>query len=601
MNRGKKVGSGTYGCVYVVEIPNNVKGKNKSLVIKRNKSDGSGFTHVLSETDILARLCKLPRIVSLEKIAIGNPFDEEFSPVSKKEEKEGIGDDIVHFFLERGDKNLDSWCREHRPTFSQFKMFILDLLLGVETINQSRILHRDLKPNNLVVFKPENDPLSPLDKGNNQKLNPRDGVNCQASSNSYDKLHRAKIIDFGLARPKCEDDQYTPDVTTSWYRSPESMSIPGKRKQPINYDSRVDSWACGCIIYELITGDPFMGIDTEDENEHLLRVLLSNPHYEFSAYELKTYLRSKNKKCRAPKTIRDRIEDDVEKIMMRKNTTTKRQNNVVKRNLFTAKEVDQITGDLADLIHNLLIVDPEKRFTIMEALNHPFFDTHRDYIERYRRMNRPRIPKEYPYRFVACKERNWGMLHAQAIWKNSLNKTNGEWVEARKFDWFSTVRIFHAIDMYDRVLRYLSQNTDKIIDIPRDHSSGKNPSGSFMTKKHSLLYFYVCLFMSIKNFSSIHRIVKIEEFIPDEIYNKACIKVMKKIEVQILVDIFNYQVFRHTIYEEINRKCVGLDISQDNKFDIYNFALKSRLLRGSDKISGVRPSEFAKELIEKFT
>jgi len=58
-----------------------------------------------------------------------------------------------------------------------------------------------------------------------------------------------KIIDFGLARhldPVDRNKQYTREVVTLWYRSPELLY--GKT----NYTLAVDIWSLGCIFAELI-------------------------------------------------------------------------------------------------------------------------------------------------------------------------------------------------------------------------------------------------------------------------------------------------------------------------------------------------------------
>ena len=104
------------------------------------------------------------------------------------------------------------------------------LLAGLAHLQRNGILHRDMKPANLLLN--------------------RDGV--------------LKIIDFGLARRaqqehiKQEKRQFTKDVTTPLYRAPECF-LGDKR-----YSSKVDVWAAGLIFWELLTHQALLPMDKAD-------------------------------------------------------------------------------------------------------------------------------------------------------------------------------------------------------------------------------------------------------------------------------------------------------------------------------------------------
>ena len=109
-------------------------------------------------------------------------------------------------------------------TPAHIKAYVLMTLQGLEYLHSCWVLHRDLKPNNLLIN--------------------REGI--------------LKITDFGLAKAFGSPNRVlTHQVVTRWYRSPELLF--GARL----YGTGVDIWAVGCIIAELMLRLPFLQGDTD--------------------------------------------------------------------------------------------------------------------------------------------------------------------------------------------------------------------------------------------------------------------------------------------------------------------------------------------------
>ncbi|KAK5798228.1 hypothetical protein VI817_004519 [Penicillium citrinum] len=115
------------------------------------------------------------------------------------------------------------------------KKFMAQLVEGVRYCHSHRILHRDLKPQNLLI----------------------------------DREGNLKLADFGLARAfGVPLRTYTHEVVTLWYRSPEIL-LGGRQ-----YSTGVDMWSVGAIFAEMCTRKPLFPGDSEiDEIFKIFRVL----------------------------------------------------------------------------------------------------------------------------------------------------------------------------------------------------------------------------------------------------------------------------------------------------------------------------------------
>ena len=116
--------------------------------------------------------------------------------------------------------------------------FLFQLIRGVGYCHRLRVLHRDLKPQNLLIN--------------------REG--------------ELKLADFGLARAfGIPVRSYTHEVVTLWYRSPDVLL--GSRK----YSTPVDVWSIGCIFAEMTNGRPLFPGTSESNQLDLIFNKLGTP------------------------------------------------------------------------------------------------------------------------------------------------------------------------------------------------------------------------------------------------------------------------------------------------------------------------------------
>lgn len=115
------------------------------------------------------------------------------------------------------------------------KSFMYQLLKGVDFCHKNKVLHRDLKPQNLLI-------------------------------NSIGQL---KVGDFGLARAfGIPVNTFSNEVVTLWYRAPDVLL--GSR----TYNTSIDIWSAGCIMAEMYTGRPlFPGTTNEDQINRIFRIM----------------------------------------------------------------------------------------------------------------------------------------------------------------------------------------------------------------------------------------------------------------------------------------------------------------------------------------
>ncbi|XP_041079199.1 cyclin-dependent kinase-like 2 isoform X2 [Polyodon spathula] len=117
--------------------------------------------------------------------------------------------------------------------YNKVKKYLFQILRAITFCHHHSIIHRDIKPENILISQY--------------------GV--------------VKLCDFGFARTMAAPGEvYTDYVATRWYRAPELLVGDTK------YGKAVDVWAVGCLIVEMLTGEPLFPGDSDiDQVYHVMR------------------------------------------------------------------------------------------------------------------------------------------------------------------------------------------------------------------------------------------------------------------------------------------------------------------------------------------
>uniref|UniRef100_A0A665T754 Serine/threonine-protein kinase PRP4 homolog n=1 Tax=Echeneis naucrates TaxID=173247 RepID=A0A665T754_ECHNA len=204
------------------------------------------------------------------------------------------------------------------------------LFLALKLLKRCNILHADIKPDNILV----NESKTIL-----------------------------KLCDFGSASHVADND-ITPYLVSRFYRAPEI--IIGKP-----YDYGIDMWSVGCTLYELYTGKIlFPG----SSNNHMIKL----------AMDLKGKM--PNKMIRKGLFKDKHFDQNLNFLYIEVDKVTEREKVTVMSTINPTKDLlaDMIGGQrlpedqrkkvmqLKDLLDGTLMLDPAKRISINQALQHPF-------------------------------------------------------------------------------------------------------------------------------------------------------------------------------------------------------------------------------------
>jgi len=219
----EKIGEGTYGVVY--KARDKITDQTVALKKIRLETDDEGVPSTAIREISLLKELDHPNIVALLDVV--------------------HADAKLFMVFEYLDKDLKKHMDENRllgglPS-ALVRSYMYQLLEGIAYCHAHQVLHRDLKPQNLLI----------------------------------DNQGNVKLADFGLARMvELPFRNYTHEVVTQWYRPPEILL--GQKV----YEWGADIWGLGCIFAEMVTNKPLFPGDSEIDQLFRIFRLLGTPTEE---------------------------------------------------------------------------------------------------------------------------------------------------------------------------------------------------------------------------------------------------------------------------------------------------------------------------------
>lgn len=229
----RKVGSGAYGVVCSAE-----DGPDRRVAIKRVHpwaDDEWDARHTLRELRLMRLLSGHPNIISL--------LDCVLCPDDSKD---------LFIVMELMESDLHRIIASKQAlTPAHVSCLTAQLLLGIQAMHSVGVLHRDLKPGNLLVSR--GCQLRITDFGLSRYVG-RDKIGSRrirSSVESESKSDDSESEDDDDKKVRTLKHPLTEYVVTRWYRCPEVLLAPH-----LPYTSAVDCWSAGCIFAELIRRKP---------------------------------------------------------------------------------------------------------------------------------------------------------------------------------------------------------------------------------------------------------------------------------------------------------------------------------------------------------
>ena len=193
----KVLGKGSFGEVLLVRLKANGKLFAMKILTKKNVKLRHQEVHTKAERDLMVKI-NCPFIVNI-KFAF----------------QDAVNLYIITEFMQGGEMFFHLH-KEKKFSDEKTKFYIVEIILAIEFMHNNKMLYRDLKPENIMI----------------------------------DANGHIKLTDFGLSKivKKTKEKAFT-ICGTPQYLAPEILTEEG-------YDGSIDWWSLGCVMYEMLTGNP---------------------------------------------------------------------------------------------------------------------------------------------------------------------------------------------------------------------------------------------------------------------------------------------------------------------------------------------------------
>ncbi|KAG8950183.1 regulator of ime2 [Tulasnella sp. 419] len=285
----KVIGNGSFGVVFQAKMVG-VPKDHEDIAIKKVLQDKRFKNRELQ----IMRLLSHPNVVDLKAFFYSNG-----------EKKEEVYLNLVQEFVpETVYRASRHYVKLKQPMPNlQIKLYMYQLLRSLAYIHSVGICHRDIKPQNLL-------------------LNPSTGV--------------LKLCDFGSAKILVAGEPNVSYICSRYYRAPELIF------GATNYTTNIDIWSTGCVMAELMLGQPlFPGESGIDQLVEIIKVL-GTPTRE----QIKTM---------NPNYMEHKFPQ-------------------IKPHPFAKVFRPRTSPEAIDLVSRLLEYTPTARLSSIEAMCHPLFD-----------------------------------------------------------------------------------------------------------------------------------------------------------------------------------------------------------------------------------
>lgn len=234
----------------------------------------------------------------------------------------------VYLIQEYMPSDLQDAIRAKNFSDDHIQYFTYQILRGLKLMHLAKVIHRDLKPSNILI----------------------------------DSHCNLKICDMGLSRLDVKSNSkeslsmLTEYVATRWYRAPEIMLSTSQ------YSTAVDMWAVGCILAEMFTGVPlFPGKDFRNQIVLILEIIGSPCH------------NPEDLKCIKSERAKEYIKSLERYLPLDFDSLFHKHPNRIAR--YGHQKINPLG---IDLLEKLLVFNPANRYTVEEALLHPYVAAYHD-------------------------------------------------------------------------------------------------------------------------------------------------------------------------------------------------------------------------------